>query len=101
MKQIYLIIFLLSSLLTQAQIVNITDVNLKNALINHISAIDANNDGEIQTSEAQAVSQIVGYYSGISARTGIEAFINLQHLCCLYNQMKNIDLSKYSNLNQY
>src|SRR5690606_14515033 len=98
MKQIYLIIFLLSSLLTQAQIVNIPDVNFKNALINHIPAIDANNDGEIQTSEAQAVSQIVVYNSGISDMTGIEAFINLQQLSCPYNQITNIDVSNNTNL---
>lgn len=58
MKKILLFITLISFTITQSQIVNIPDVNFKNALLNHNPNIDANNDNEIQVNEANNFLEI-------------------------------------------
>lgn len=96
MKQIYLIIFLISSLLTQAQIVNIPDINFKNALINN--GVDSNNDGEIQESEVSYIGQLELQNSNIANLTGIEFFTSLWGLNVSNNQLSSINLSNNNSL---
>lgn len=76
-----------------AQIVTIPDPNFKQALLDHVTTIDTNGDGEIQVSEALAVTQIIVNSSDISDMTGIEAFTNLTRLFCGSNPITTIDVS--------
>ena len=82
-RYIYLTFLLISSF-AKSQIVNIPDVNFKNALLNHSPNIDLNNDNEIQISEASSYNNPINvtnynydFSSMISNFTGIEAFINM------------------------
>ncbi|MBK8444049.1 MAG: leucine-rich repeat domain-containing protein [Sphingobacteriales bacterium] len=81
-----------------AQIVNIPDLNFKNALLNHNPVIDTNNDDEIQVAEAEAVDSLFLVYESISDLTGIENFINLQTLNCGNNQLTSLEVSNLINL---
>ncbi len=90
----------------EAQIVNIPDANFKAKLLaanptNHIAAnasgiyfkIDANNDGEIQQSEALQVGYIDVHYTNISSLDGISSFTNLKNLNCSQNNLSILDVS--------
>lgn len=83
---------------TCANIVNIPDVNFKNALLNHSPAIDTNNDGIICQDEAEAITNLDVSNKNISDLTGVEAFINLTALNCGSNNLTNIDLSNNTDL---
>jgi len=61
-----------------AQIVNIPDENFKNALFN--LGVDLDNDGEIQISEAAAITELPLPEASISNINGINAFVNLKRL---------------------
>lgn len=90
MKHIYFLpLFAFFSISIQSQIVNIPDENFKNAL----SGVDTNNDGEIQVSEAEAIQILRVNSEGISNLTGIEAFTNLKHLECRFNQISEVNLN--------
>ena len=112
MKQAYLLLItLLSFGFSQAQIVDITDANFKDALVNDIIAdfdgdgildgdVDTNNDGEIQVSEAAAVLGLnvnkpndIVVLERIESIVGIEAFINLESLKFDANKVSSFDLS--------
>lgn len=95
--------------IVKGQIVNIPDVNFKNRLINTLCVdidadydpdqdADTNNDGEIQVSEALAVSSLYVENAEISDLTGIEYFTNLTLLNCSYNQIASLDVSPLTNL---
>ncbi|WP_420552999.1 T9SS type A sorting domain-containing protein [Tenacibaculum aiptasiae] len=82
-----------------SQIVNIPDTNFKNALLNNTPAIDINNDGEIQLSEAQAYGPYLNVGSkNINNLTGIEAFTNLTYLACAGNNLTKLNVSQNINL---
>ncbi len=82
-------------------IVNIPDVNFKNAVLNHTPIIDTNNDGEIQCSEALAVTGVLNVSGkGIVDTTGLEAFVNITRLAMFNNAITNIDLSSNTLLTQ-
>ncbi|WP_010177316.1 T9SS type A sorting domain-containing protein [Aquimarina agarilytica] len=82
-----------------APIVNIPDAAFKGILLNHSPAIDTNSDGEIQISEAEAVSNINTSRNGdIEDLTGIEYFVNLRTLDCRASALKTLDVSKNVNL---
>jgi hypothetical protein len=77
-----------------AQIVNIPDINLKNALINFPLAdlgngfneiADTNGDGEIQVAEAEAVLGLFIGSLSISDLEGLQYFVNLEVLNCAQN----------------
>ena len=92
--------------IAQAQIVNIPDSQFKLALLqqNISTPIDTNSDGEIQVTEAQAVTEI--HFFGafiINDFTGIQSFPNLIHLRFTYGAMllDNIDLSGMSHLETF
>lgn len=122
MKKIVLFLFFITTI-AHSQIVNIPDANFKNILINANSSnyvaknlsdaffkIDANDDGEIQYSEALQVSYLQLYNTNISNVIGIEYFTNLINLQCSYNNINDVDLLSlvniqtinlsYNNLNQ-
>jgi len=92
-------IFILINLLSYAQNVNIPDNNFKNKLLIHYPLIDTNNDGEIQFSEAEAITETIdvsGTFANpgeITDLTGIEAFINIDELKCEYNQLSSLSLN--------
>ncbi|MCB0456489.1 MAG: T9SS type A sorting domain-containing protein [Flavobacteriaceae bacterium] len=109
MKTNYLFTFLsliLGSFLVQAQIVNIPDANFKNALVNTNCVdidgngtgdddVDTNNDGEIQVSEAEAVTNWLRVtFQGITSLEGIASFINMKQFHCDGNNITELDLSQ-------
>ncbi|MEM6687355.1 MAG: hypothetical protein AAF617_16365, partial [Bacteroidota bacterium] len=112
MKKIYVLFFLcLLVQWTQAQIVNIPDVNFKNALINTNCVdfnddgildgdADTNDDGEIQLSEAAAITGIeilissVNYFDLVGDLTGIDAFVNLKNLTITPHRIDTADVSQ-------
>ncbi len=98
-----------------SQIVDIPDVNFKNELLissdtypnrlardlnDNFIAVDANNDGEIQNSEAENISYLYIPNLNIISLQGIEAFINLEYLSCDNNQLSTLDLSALTNLKE-
>jgi len=97
MKKKYLLMLLFSCIsFTQAQIVNIPDVNFKAALI--ANGVDTNSDGEIQESEALAVTIIDFPNRNILSMDGLEYFINLKNIYCESNQLTSLDVSQNLNL---
>lgn len=103
MKTTLLFLFCLVPTCLTAQIVNIPDPNFKYALLHHgdvqWAVIDTNGDGEIQYSEAEAitdlhVSNAWTPSTAIDDLTGIEAFINLIELDCFDNNLVSLDLSQ-------
>ncbi len=91
-----LLFLLLTTGLASAQIVNIPDVSFKNELIS--DGVDTNSDGEIQVSEALAITSISLQSSNIVNITGIEAFVNLTSFQSDPNQVPTIDFSTNVNL---
>lgn len=111
MKKLYFLVFLVMSFATQAQIVNIPDANFKAKLLsaspsNFVAKnltgdyfkIDANNDGEIQESEAFQVStlsidcEFCDNSEKISNLLGIEYFTSLTFMWATYNNLINVDV---------
>jgi len=97
MKEILTAFALIITSFASAQIVNIPDPDFKNYLLNYSPAIDINHDGEIQVSEALAISNlnISGSYMDI---TGIKAFDNLDTLDVQVDHMLNLDVSNMAHL---
>jgi|GEM_PF-6000119 len=97
-------IFLFFTQLIQAQVVNIPDAAFKDYLINeHTPIIDTNGDGEIQISEAEAMSELNITFNlnntSIQDLTGLEAFINLTDLKIeKLPEVTDIDISALQNL---
>lgn len=102
---------LFTTIISFAQIVNIPDANLKAKLLaaspsNTIAKnlawnyfkIDANNDGEIQNSEAEQVIDLDLSSSSIQSLVGIQSFINLLNLSCQYNQLSQLDVTGLTQL---
>lgn len=111
MKKVLLILLLLIYTNVNAQIVNIPDVNFKNALVsadttNYIATdingnsitIDTNGDGEIQFEEVLNIYSLSVINRNIFDLAGIEEFINLTNLRCENNQLSNLDISNNTNL---
>src|SRR4051812_43143785 len=61
--------------------------NVASGPIGEIPNIDANSDGEIQVSEAQAVVGLDVSNANISDLTGISNFTSLQYLNCGHNAL--------------
>jgi Leucine-rich repeat (LRR) protein len=103
------------ALVTKAQIVNIPDPVFKNYLLNHYYHsnpggsgiqinLDANNDGEIQVSEATNYpGNLVSYAFfmnglGITDLTGIEAFTSVRGIYVANNQLTSLNVNGCSSL---
>jgi Leucine-rich repeat (LRR) protein len=82
--------------IANGQIVNIPDANFKAKLV--ALGIDTNSDGNIQNTEALAVTTLNVYQSSISDLTGIEAFTNLTELNCGGNQLTTLNVNALINL---
>jgi|GEM_PF-5948635 len=102
------IISIVSFTFVHGQIVIIPDVNFKNALLTHTPAIDTNNDGEIQVSEAEAFAFNSIATLDVSSNTALEmlycqnnqitdlninGLTNLSFLFCSDNQLQTLDVS--------
>jgi Leucine-rich repeat (LRR) protein len=86
------------SLLCGPCIVNIPDANFKNELLSNL-AINTNADNEIQCAEAAAYTNYLNVQlSNIADLTGIEAFVNIDSLNCLSNQLTSLDLTSNTSL---
>lgn len=92
-----------------AQIINFPDANFKakllaaspsNTIAENSSSvnikIDANNNNEIEVSEALLVRKLVISNSNISDLTGINSFSSLRILWCDSNQLTSLDVSGIS-----
>ncbi|MEJ5105013.1 DUF7619 domain-containing protein [Chryseobacterium sp. MYb328] len=106
MKKIYLVLLMTMLSVVQAQIVTIPDVKLKNKLLsstatNNIAVnsagnsikIDADNDGEIQITEALTVYKLDMDNSSITNLNGLEAFSNLKELNLGSNNLTSFNSS--------
>lgn len=113
MKQLYTFLMVFAALGLQAQIINIPDAAFKAKLLQsspsvHIAAgegwgvwlaVDANQNGEIEVSEAQAVTRLYIPNSGISSLEGLQHFTNLTELVCNNNNLTALDVSALLLLN--
>jgi hypothetical protein len=98
MKKLIPLPFLFCVILAHSQNVNIPDANFKSALLANI-AINTNNDGEIQVSEAAAYTGSINVTSsGISDLAGIEAFTAITGLDCSYNELVSLNVSQNTSL---
>ncbi|MEI2274426.1 leucine-rich repeat domain-containing protein [Sphingobacterium sp. ML3W] len=79
-----------------AQVVNFPDQSFKQALIN--KKVDANNDGEIQVSEAQKVTKLYLEETAFSSMEGIKSFKNLEEFGTYKNKIRQVDLQGMTNL---
>ncbi|KOS07805.1 hypothetical protein AM493_18415 [Flavobacterium akiainvivens] len=114
MKKISLLLLLFVAGAMNAQIVNIPDAAFKAKLLsadpnstngvvardinNQPMVIDANNDGEIQVAEAQAVYYLQASSLEIISYQGIEAFINVKSLVCSSPNVTQLDVTALTNL---
>ena len=119
MKKIYLqLLFLLLSKSINAQIINIPDINFKNKLLSATAnvgpayfiaadvygnniAVDINNNGEIELSEALRVYKLTVQNCNITNLSGIEYFTNINYLNCADNLLISLDVSSLTNLNYF
>ncbi len=99
MRKLLLFAFLAVNGFASAQIVNIPDPAFKARLLQYGTALDANEDGEIQVSEASSFTlplSLGASYSNpgeITDVTGIEAFTNITQFYADYNEITLMDLS--------
>lgn len=106
----FLFILLFASI-SNAQIVTIPDANFKAKLLaadtsntiakditGNFFKIDANDDGEIQESEALQVRYLDVTYSNIASLIGINSFTNINQLECNNNVLTSLDVSNLLNL---
>lgn len=111
MKKIYFILMMGFSFVGKAQIINFPDANFKATLLeasteNSIARdatsnpmkIDANNDHEIQVSEALAVRILDVNNRNIASITGINNFANLTAFYCYSNVLTSLNISGMQNL---
>ncbi len=99
MKHVLLALCLCLGFFATAQTVTIPDPNFKAALLNHDPVIDTNGDGEIQVSEAEAVTGEINVDgTNTTDLTGIEAFVNITRLSCNEADITTIDITQNVNL---
>ena len=112
MKKIYFLLLAFSFFSTaNAQIVDIPDAEFKAQLLygwgmytyakdlaGNYFKIDANNDQQIQETEALQVGYLSVSGSTIASLVGIEKFTNLKELYCKYSALSSLNLVDLSNL---
>jgi protein phosphatase 1 regulatory subunit 7 len=79
-----------------SQNVRIPDPNFKQRII--ALGYDTNDDGQIQVSEAQKVTNLYVNNLGIVNLEGINSFVNLEEFGCYNNKITTLDVSKLKNL---
>lgn len=90
----------------QAQNITFTDPNFKATLLtitaldsnSNYVAVDANGDGEISISEAEAIYRLSINGFSIANIAEINYFTNLQYFTCNYNQLTSLNLQGLTNL---
>jgi uncharacterized repeat protein (TIGR01451 family) len=81
MRNLYAALLVLFSVFaTHAQIVDIPDPAFKAKLLSSSANIDTNGDGEIQQSEAAAVTSLSFSMCNFDNMIGIQSFVNLEHI---------------------
>ncbi len=103
MKKMIVLLCILCSSLSIAQIVSIPDPNFKSALLENNIVIDTNGDGEIQVTEAEATTfiNVSGWFqenNEISSLVGLEAFVNLTSFSASYNLLTEVDFTANTQL---
>ena len=94
MKPFITFLLLVSTLFTKAQVINIPDPEFKNVLVNYYPVIDVNGDGEIQVSEALAVSNLsIPQGPVIRDITGIREFKNLDTFYATNESLEVLDIN--------
>jgi uncharacterized repeat protein (TIGR01451 family) len=105
MKAVFIGVFLFITTVAAAQIVNFPDAGFKQFLVNYNMGpvIDTNGDGEIQVSEALAVTALhIPMFPLVSDMTGIKAFQNLEGLLIDDQQnLLHLDLSNMASLKNF
>ncbi len=119
MKRTFTIIFTIFVLQSMnSQVINFTDLNFKNRLLQSTSnegptyfiasnssgenmAIDSNNNSEIEIYEALAVYRLTVQNATITNLSGIEYFTNLIDLNCADNLITSLDVSALTNLEHF
>jgi len=106
-KILFIVCSLLVVTITQAQTINIPDVNFKNFLLNggtkdadgNTIYIDVNKDGEIQVSETTPVKQIISISNGeIINFEGINNFKELEKISITFSTINLIDVQGLTKL---
>jgi hypothetical protein len=107
-KKIYLLLLLVSGF-ANAQVVSIPDANFKTFLTAGFvidtdsdgttdASVDTNADGQIQLSEALAVTSLIFDGGQVLDVTGLEAFTNLQSLTMHFYPLTNLDVTALNQL---
>lgn len=112
MRKIYCFLFIISALFLSAQNIEFTDIVFKNTLVQiqpsdhkardlngNWCAVDTNNDGQIQQSEAVQIGYLILSNNGINNFTGINYFTELSFLDVSRNNIQEITVSGFQNLN--
>lgn len=96
MKKILPLLIAFFSITIQSQVIDIPDANFKTALLDF--GVDTNNDGEIEVSEAIAITELDFYFKDITSLVGISFFKNLTKLIIHSNDIESLDLTELVNL---
>lgn len=95
----FLLFFFATTLLCQGQIIDFPDPYFKSAILREYPDTDANGDGEISISEANAFWNFMHLpNSNISDLTGIEHFTNISWCIFDNNNIAQVDLSNNVNI---
>lgn len=90
----------------KAQVISFKDANFKEMLVKSNSSlyasdlngnqtkVDRNDDGEVDQNEALNISFLLIQNGNITNLSGIEYFINLEHIDCSHNQLEIINISQ-------
>lgn len=106
MKKLLLIFVLFTNSFCFSQIINIPDVSFKALLLQSSSTnliaggvkVDANDDGEIEQSEALLVYTFLFPPGNISNLTGIEYFTNLTEIVCYSNLITSANFTTLTHI---
>ncbi|GEP50343.1 hypothetical protein FNO01nite_10150 [Flavobacterium noncentrifugens] len=100
MKKLLLSLLLIGIGAAAQPVVNIPDANFKNALLTYNPVIDSNSDGQIQVSEAEAITNLRLEFLDIVSFEGLQAFSNLESFDNWGNPVAFIDLTQNHKLVQ-
>lgn len=100
MKKLLTLLLFLCAAVSQAQVINFPDPNLKTALLNSPFVMDLNDNfltspdldfsGEIEISEALQIGTIMVENANISDLSGMEFFASLKSFSCAGNQITSL-----------